>query len=90
MAGTVRQVNFRMDERASKEWEQLRQGSGLKNDELFRRMLENYSTSGVSILPYETGMREVEETLGRAASKMEEILRKSERQHETKMARERD
>lgn len=76
---TPRQANFRMDEVTSDLWDKVREEAGLKNGELFSRMLEVYSTSAcVDSLSHAEEMREVQETMGAAVAQMAGVLGKVE------------
>ena len=79
MATSPRQPNFRMDEVTSDLWDKVREEAGLKNDELFSRMLEVDSTSAcVDSLSHAEEMCEVQETMGTAVAQMAGVLGKAE------------
>ena len=79
MATSPRQAKFRMDEVTSDLWDKVREEAGLKNDELFSRMLEVDSTSAcVDSLSHAEEMREVQETMGAAVAQMAGVLGKAE------------
>ena len=68
-----------MDEVTSDLWDKVREEAGLKNDELFSRMLEVDSTSAcVDSLSHAEEMREVQETMGAAVAQMAGVLGKAE------------
>ncbi len=89
MSEAVKQVNFRLSEDAFETWDQLRNGSNLKNDDLFLRMMETYSSvnAGVDSLAHAAEMRDVQGMLDAAARYMTGVLGKLETRHKTEIER---
>lgn len=89
MSEAVKQVNFRLNEDVFETWDQLRKSSNLKNDDLFMRMVETYSSSsaGVDSLSHAAEMRDVQGMLDAAARYMTGVLGKLETRHKTEIER---